>query len=74
VTKDKIPTREQRQETGKSLREKCPRGSHGEIILGQGEKRDIITLIEESNSHPPWTDAPVGVCVVNPNGLAAVLR
>jgi uncharacterized protein (DUF2252 family) len=45
----KIPTKEQRQEAGKSLREKCPRGSHGEIILGQGEKRDIVALIEESN-------------------------
>src|SRR5207244_844547 len=49
VAKGKILTTEQRQEAGKSLREKCPRGSHGEIILGQGEKRDIVTLIEESN-------------------------
>ena len=49
MAKDKIPTKEQRQEAGKSLREKCPRGSHGEVILGLGETRDIVSLIEESN-------------------------
>jgi hypothetical protein len=49
VAKDKTPSKEQRQEAGKFLREKCPRGSHGEVILGQGEKRDVVALIEESN-------------------------
>jgi uncharacterized protein (DUF2252 family) len=49
VANKKILTREQRLEAGRSLREHCPRGSHGEVILGQGEKRDIVALIEESN-------------------------
>jgi hypothetical protein len=46
--KVKIRTREERQEAGKSLRERCPRQSHGEVVLGQGE-RDIVALIEASN-------------------------
>jgi uncharacterized protein (DUF2252 family) len=44
----KIPSREERLEAGKSLRKKCPRQSHGKVILGQGE-RDIVALIESSN-------------------------
>jgi len=44
-----ILTKEQRQQAGKSLREKCPRLSHGKVILGQGKKRDIVALIEASN-------------------------
>ena len=51
-TKVKAPlgilTKEQRHEAGKALREKCPRISHREVVLGQGE-RDIVKLIEASN-------------------------
>ena len=43
-----IRSREQRQEAGKALREKCPRKSHRDVVLGQGE-RDIVRLIEASN-------------------------
>ena len=43
-----ILTKEQRHEAGKALREKCPRTSHGEVVLGQGE-RDVVKLIEASN-------------------------
>jgi uncharacterized protein (DUF2252 family) len=44
-----LVTREQRYQAGKSLRQKCPRLSHGKVILGQGEKRDIVALIKASN-------------------------
>jgi len=44
-----IRTREQRQEAGKALRDKCPRPAHGKVILGHGGKRDIIALIKASN-------------------------
>ncbi len=51
-TKVKAPlgilTKVQRHEAGKALREKCLRKSHGEVVLGQGE-RDIVKLIEASN-------------------------
>ena len=43
-----IRTKEQRHEAGKALREKCPRTSHRDVVLGQGE-RDIVKLIEASN-------------------------
>jgi len=43
-----ILTKEQRHEAGKVLRENCPRQSHGDVVLGQGE-RDIVKLIEVSN-------------------------
>ena len=43
-----IVTKEQRHEAGKALREKCPRISHRDVVLGQGE-RDIVKLIEASN-------------------------
>jgi uncharacterized protein (DUF2252 family) len=49
MAKINILTKEQRHEAGKSLREKCLRTSHGEIVLGQGDKRDIVELIEASN-------------------------
>jgi uncharacterized protein (DUF2252 family) len=49
AAKRKIPSRAERQQAGKALREKCPRQSHGAIVLGQGHKRDIVALIEESN-------------------------
>ena len=41
----KIRTTSERHEAGKSLRQKCLRKSHGEVVLGQGE-RDIVKLIE----------------------------
>ena len=44
MAKIKIPTKEQRHEAGKA-RQKCPRWSHGKVIVGQGEKRDIVTII-----------------------------
>jgi len=49
MAKVKIPTVAERQQAGKSLREKCPRLSHGKVILGQGDERDIVKLIEASN-------------------------
>jgi uncharacterized protein (DUF2252 family) len=53
-----ILSKEQRHEAGKSLREKCPRKSHGEVVLGQGE-RDIVQLIEMSNEDRLPTLVPV---------------
>jgi uncharacterized protein (DUF2252 family) len=44
----KIVSKEQRHEAGKALRKRCHRKSHGEVVLGQGE-RDVIKLIEASN-------------------------
>ena len=49
MTKVNIPTRGGYQQAGKSLRDKCPRVSHGKVILGQGHKRDIVALIKASN-------------------------
>ena len=49
MAKSKIRTTAERQQAGKSLREKCPRLSHGKVILGQGKKRDIVALIKSSN-------------------------
>ena len=47
--KVEIRTKEQRHEAGKSLRVKCPRTSHGKVVLGQGDKRDVVELIEAQN-------------------------
>jgi uncharacterized protein (DUF2252 family) len=44
-----IRTSEQRQEAGKALRDKCPRLAHGKVILGHGDKRDVVALIKASN-------------------------
>jgi uncharacterized protein (DUF2252 family) len=49
MAKVKIRTVTDRQQAGKSLRERCPRLSHGKVILGQGKKRDIVALIKGSN-------------------------
>ena len=49
VTKVKIHTSAERQQAGKALRDKCPRASHGEVVLGQGDKRDVVALIKASN-------------------------
>ena len=48
MTKPRIRTAEERRLSGRALRNKTSRASHGEVILGQGE-RDIISLIEDSN-------------------------
>ena len=49
MAKVKIRTVTDRQQAGKSLRERCPRLSHGKVILGRGKKRDIVALIKASN-------------------------
>jgi hypothetical protein len=48
MAKLKIRSVAERQQAGKSLRENCPRLSHGKVILGQG-KRDVVALIKSSN-------------------------
>jgi len=45
-----LRTPEQRLAAGKKLRLKCPRPSHARIVLGQGNKRDIVDLIQKSNA------------------------
>jgi uncharacterized protein (DUF2252 family) len=45
----KIRSREERLQAGKALRERCPRSSHGEVVLGHGKKRDVAALIKASN-------------------------
>ncbi len=49
MAKINLRTKEQRLEAGKALRGKCPRESHGKIILGQGNKRDVVKLIQAQN-------------------------
>ena len=49
MTKPRIRTPEERRLSGRALRNKTSRASHGEVVLGQGDKRDIIALIEDSN-------------------------
>jgi uncharacterized protein (DUF2252 family) len=49
MAKVTLRTSEQRQEAGKALRDKCPRLAHGKVILGHGDKRDVIALIRASN-------------------------
>ena len=49
MAKINLRTTEQRLEAGKKLRDKCPRPSHGKVVLGQGNKRDVVALIAESN-------------------------
>jgi hypothetical protein len=49
MAKIKILSKEQRRQVDKSLRQKCPRLSHGKVVLGQGEERDIVALIRASN-------------------------
>lgn len=49
MAKVTLRTREQGQEAGKALRDKCPRPAHGKVVLGHGDKRDVVTLIKASN-------------------------
>jgi uncharacterized protein (DUF2252 family) len=51
MTKVKLRTIAEREQAGKSLRQKCSRLSHGKVILGQGKDRDIVALLESSNKH-----------------------
>src|SRR6516164_2927631 len=50
--------RESRKVRGKSLRKDCPRASHADVVLGQGE-RDPLALIEESNKGRVETLLPI---------------
>jgi len=45
---DSAHQRESRRRQGKELRKKCPRSSHGRVILGQTQ-RDTLALLEESD-------------------------
>jgi uncharacterized protein (DUF2252 family) len=45
----KLLTHEERHEAGRALRDKCAREAHGEVVLGQGDKRDVVGLIKASN-------------------------
>ncbi|MBL8703479.1 MAG: DUF2252 family protein, partial [Rhodospirillales bacterium] len=45
-----IRTTEEREAAGKALRDKCSRPSHGKVVLGQGNKRDVVALIKASNA------------------------
>jgi uncharacterized protein (DUF2252 family) len=45
----RIRTREERLQAGKALRENCSRFAHGKVVLGHGEKRDVVALIKASN-------------------------
>jgi uncharacterized protein (DUF2252 family) len=45
----KLRTPAQRLQAGRSLRDKVPRAAHGEVVLGQGNKRDVVALVKDSN-------------------------
>jgi len=49
MAKVTLRTRDQRQEAGKALRDKCPRLARGKVVLGHGDKRAIVTLLKASN-------------------------
>ena len=49
MAKVKLPSREQREQAGQALRDKCPRLSHAKVVVRQGKKRDVVALIKESN-------------------------
>src|SRR5260221_9358979 len=49
MAKINILSKEQRHDAGKALRKKCPRSSHGKVVFGQGEDRDIVSIIKASN-------------------------
>jgi hypothetical protein len=42
VVKTAIRIAEHRRQASKSLRVRCPRGAHGNAIVGRGKKRDIV--------------------------------
>ena len=45
----RLLTTKQRLAAGQSLRDRCSRARHGEVVLGQGKRRDLVALIESSN-------------------------
>jgi uncharacterized protein (DUF2252 family) len=45
----KFPTTKDGLDAGRVLRDKCPRARHGEAVLGQGKRRDVVGIIEDSN-------------------------
>jgi uncharacterized protein (DUF2252 family) len=49
VVKTAIQTAEHRRQAGKSLRDRCPRQSHGKAVARHGNTRDIVALIKASN-------------------------
>jgi uncharacterized protein (DUF2252 family) len=49
MARARLLTRDERHEAGKALRDRCPRASHGKLVLGQGAKRDVVSLIAASN-------------------------
>lgn len=51
MSKPEILSPKQRENIGKSHRDKCQRADHGKVILGQGDKRDAVALITDSNKH-----------------------
>lgn len=49
MAKPRIRAPEDRRRAGRALRTKTPRASHRDVVLGQGDTRDVIALIEASN-------------------------
>jgi uncharacterized protein (DUF2252 family) len=49
MTKPMLRSPEDRQRAGHALRARRPRASHGEVVLGQGAGRDVVSLIKDSN-------------------------
>jgi hypothetical protein len=52
VATTSMRTREHRQAAGKALRDTCARLVHGKVIVGHGDTRDLIALINASNDGP----------------------
>jgi hypothetical protein len=59
VATTSIRTGEHRQAAGKALRDKCARLVHGKVLLGHGDTRDLIALINASNEGPVEELLPV---------------
>jgi uncharacterized protein (DUF2252 family) len=49
VSTPALLTKDNRLAAGKALRDRCPRGSHGKVVVGTRGERDVIALIEASN-------------------------
>jgi uncharacterized protein (DUF2252 family) len=49
VARMTLATAQERLEAGRSLRDRCSRVRHGEVVLGQGRRRDVASIIEASN-------------------------
>jgi uncharacterized protein (DUF2252 family) len=59
MVKTAIQTVEHRRQAGKSLRDSCPRQSHGRAVSGRSKKRDIVALIKASNEDRVETLIPI---------------